>query len=290
MKTSAFALATLLALSATLKAGTPAPAAAPTQDKSQYNLFNPTPEDQLRDFDTDRPDRANSARTLDAGHFPIESGLAAYSRDTRTFDGTHSSSWTLGDTTLRIGLTNWAELQLGIPFYGNSRTSDPVAHSVQRDHGIGDLSITTIANLWGNDSKETAGGLQFSVKTPTASRGMGNGKVEGEALFLFLAHLPGDFDLSYNIGSAISASDGGGYHADIINAISASHEIVGPLSAFAEFYSAVPTNATREWEGSIDVGLLCMIGKNVQLDAGLNIGVTRGADDLTAYFGVSVRF
>lgn len=267
-----------------------AKAAQTVQSKSDFNLFNPVPENLMRDFDTDRPDRANSPHTLDAGHFQIESGLLGYARDTRTLDGTHSRGWTIGDTTLRIGLTNWAEVQLEVPFYETNRTTDPATHSTQRSEGIGDLSIALKTNLWGNDSGTTAGGLEFVLKTPTASHDLGNGKVEGAVLFLFATRAPGDFDVGFNTGAGISANDeGSGYHADIINAISVSHEIAGPLSAYVEFYSAVPTQHSREWIGSVDVGFLYMIGKNIQLDAGLNIGVTRGADDLEAFFGISVR-
>jgi hypothetical protein len=196
----------------------------------------------------------------------------------------------VADTALRIGLTNWAELQLEVPFYETSRSTDTLTHQTTRASGIGDLSITLITNFWGNDSGETAGGLQLFVKTPTASHDVGNGKVEGGAVFLFTMKLPGDFDLSFNSGVGISANDDHGYHADIINSVSLAHEIAGPLSAYVEFFSSVPTQHSREWVGAVDVGLLYLIGKNFQIDAGINIGVTRGADDLQPFLGVSYRF
>jgi hypothetical protein len=42
---------------------------ASAQDKSGYTLFNPTPDDQLRAFCTDRPPTATLPCTVDAGHF-----------------------------------------------------------------------------------------------------------------------------------------------------------------------------------------------------------------------------
>ena len=48
------------------------PLAAEAQDKSQYTLFNPTPTDQMRDFNTDRPTKSNVPYTVDAGHFQYE--------------------------------------------------------------------------------------------------------------------------------------------------------------------------------------------------------------------------
>ena len=43
--------------------------AASAPDKSGYTLFNPTPDDQLRAFCTDRPPTATLPCTVDAGHF-----------------------------------------------------------------------------------------------------------------------------------------------------------------------------------------------------------------------------
>ncbi|MEI6536668.1 MAG: transporter [Verrucomicrobiaceae bacterium] len=260
------------------------------KSKSDYSLFNPTPDSLLRDLDTDRPNKTNSPKTLDAGHFQIETGLLGYSHDSHSLDGTHTKGWTVTDTDLRIGLTNWAEIQFEIPFYQSVRTTDTLTGKTQHASGIGDLSIFFLANFWGNDKGDTAGGIEFFVKTPTASHGLGNGKVEGGALILLATKLPGDFDLGINTGVGISANDDGGYHADIINSVSVSHAIVGPISAYAEFFSSVPTQHSSGWEGTIDVGFTFQIGKNFQFDAGMNIGVTRAADDLETFFGVSYRF
>lgn len=50
-----------------------------TLDKSQFNLFNPTPEDALRPFSTARPGKTHSSLTVDAGHFQIEGDFRNYS-------------------------------------------------------------------------------------------------------------------------------------------------------------------------------------------------------------------
>ncbi len=49
-------------------------AATQPADKGQYTLFNPTPADQLRGMDTDRPNKTNTPHTIDAGHLQIEIG------------------------------------------------------------------------------------------------------------------------------------------------------------------------------------------------------------------------
>ena len=44
------------------------------------------------------------------------------------------------------------------------------------------------------------------------------------------------------------------------------------------FFSGIPTWHSGDWEGTVDLELPLMIGKNCQMDAGRNIGVTHGAD------------
>jgi hypothetical protein len=48
-------------------------------DKGQYNLFNPTPTDCMREFEPDRPDLTDNPFTVDAGHVQFEADLFNYS-------------------------------------------------------------------------------------------------------------------------------------------------------------------------------------------------------------------
>jgi len=285
MKITPLLVPVLLLAAGRCDAGTPA---RPDPDKDCYNLFKPVPDDLLRDMDTDRPDKSNSPHTLDAGHFQVETGLFTYTRTTASGTRTENESW--ADMTLRIGLVHWAELQVEIPIYQSNRNTLMESRHTQRTSGNGDLTIILKTNCWGNDTGDTAGGMGFWVKTPTASDGLGNDKVEGGATFLLDLKLPGDFDLGINNGFGISANDDNGYHTDIINSISVSHAIAGTLSGYVEFYSSVPTHGGGDWVGTVDVGCLLMIGRNVQVDAGLNIGVTSGADDCQPFVGISCRF
>jgi hypothetical protein len=283
MKTTALALIALIP--AVLHAGS---SAETPPDKSAYSLFRPTPDGLLRDFDTDRPDKTNSPHTLDAGRFQLETGLTAYTRNKDS--GVRTQNWTWADTMIRAGLTSSSELQLEMPFFQTNSDRDLAAGKTDKASGIGDLTAILKTNFWGNDSGDTAGGMEFIVTAPTASHNLGSGKVEGGALFLLGMKLPRDFDLGVNSGVALGVDDDDKYEAEIINSVSVSHSIVGPLSAYLEFYSSVPTSDAGNWEGTIDTGLLLMLGKNVQLDTGVNFGVTSGADDLQVFAGASIRF
>jgi len=262
-------------------------------DKSHYSLFSPTPAASLREFDTDRPDKTNSPHTVDAGHLQLEMDVFAFSHDRYNSDRSfvRNDNWTFANANLRIGLTNWADIQLLIPFYQVNRDKDTTTGIAPRQQGIGDLTVALKINFWGNDGGKTSGGLELFVKTPTANHNLGNGKTEGGALLLLGATLPGDFDLGINSGVSINANDtGSGHHAEVINSASVSHKIVGPLTAYAEFWSDVNTQAHAPVAATVDFGLLLMVGKNVQFDTGVNLGVTRAAPDVQTFFGVTVRF
>jgi len=45
---------------------------------SQYTLFNPTPIDLLRPYNTDRPSKTDSPLTIDTGVFQIEGDVASW--------------------------------------------------------------------------------------------------------------------------------------------------------------------------------------------------------------------
>ena len=69
-KLTILALLTLCAL---------ASAAFAQKSKSEFNFLNPTPTNQMRETNTDRPDKTEGPYTVDAGHVQIEMDLANYS-------------------------------------------------------------------------------------------------------------------------------------------------------------------------------------------------------------------
>jgi hypothetical protein len=74
-----------------------------------YDLFHPTPEDQLRHLSADRPDQTESPFTVDPGHIQLESDLVIYSSKQKTDSPT--SSWSWFTLNFKIGLTERDDLQ-----------------------------------------------------------------------------------------------------------------------------------------------------------------------------------
>jgi hypothetical protein len=65
---------------------------------------------------------------------------------------------------------------------------------------------------------------------------------------------------------------------------------VGNLSGYLEFFSLVSAERAAPWVATLDAGLTYALTENVQLDAGVNVGLTRSADDLNPFIGVTWRF
>src|SRR2546423_9396410 len=84
------------------------------EDKSQFNLFNPTPRDQMRELNTDRPDRTEGPYTVDAGHVQLELDLASYSYDRRNpqHEARRGQTLRILPTNFRIGLLDQLEVDL----------------------------------------------------------------------------------------------------------------------------------------------------------------------------------
>ena len=57
-----------------------------------------------------------------------------------------------------------------------------------------------------------------------------------------------------------------------------------------ELFSAVSTERDADWLGTFDTGLIYALTENIQLNTGVNIGVTRSADDWNGFVGLAWRF
>ena len=148
------------------------PASTPPPDKSQYTLFNPTPVDLRRPYNTDRPSKTDSPFTIDAGVFQLESDVANWTLDCRK--GVRARTWIVGNTNFKLGLTNWMDLQVLPQFYVNTRTSGPGFGKPVENDGFGDTTVRLKINFLGNDGGKLVIGLISSLKIPTNTGHTGN--------------------------------------------------------------------------------------------------------------------
>ena len=258
-------------------------------DKSGYNLFDPTPLEMMRELSPDRPDKTESPYTVDAGHVQLEMDFANYTQDDS--DGVHTRAWNVAPLNLKVGLLNNVDLQFVYDSYLHVRTNDGPAHTTTTQSGAGDFTTRLKINLWGNDGGQTAFGLLPFVKFPTSTDHLGNNAVEGGLILPLAVKLPAGWDMGLETAGGVFRNNADSdYHADIIDSVTFDHAVVGRLSGYIEFFSDVSTERGSGWVGTVDVGLEYATTENVQLDCGCNIGITRAADDVNAFAGITVRF
>ena len=123
-------------------------------EKSQYWLFNPTPDKLLREMTTDRPDITESPFTVDAGHVQFETTLVGYTRSAPNQERAITDEFDFLTTNMRIGITNSAEIDLVWQPYGTVRTRQADPFRIFHQSGIGGLNLRAKVNLWGNDSSK----------------------------------------------------------------------------------------------------------------------------------------
>jgi hypothetical protein len=265
------------------------PGETASKDKSSYTIFNPAPHDLMRELSPDRPDKTESPYTVDAGHFQLEMDFANVTLDES--NGVRTRAWNVAPFNVKIGLFNNVDLHFVFDDYLWVRTHDRLTRTTTTQSGAGDFTSRLKINLWGDDGGSTALGFLPFVKFPTNTDQLGNNSVEGGVLFPFAAKLPAGFDLGMQTGVRFLRNEvGRSYHEEFLNSVTFGHALIGKLDGYLEFFSSVSTECESEWIGTVDFGLTYPIAENVQLDCGCNAGVTRSADDLNAFTGITVRF
>lgn len=263
------------------------PASATAADKSGYSLFRPTPDAHLRDMSTDRPDKTESAYTVDAGRFQIEMDLVAYTRNkaqgvtTRTLD--------VVPFNFKVGLTNRTDLQIGYDTFSRVRTKG--AGLDETDSGTGDVVVRLKHNIWGNDGGRTALAVMPFVKLPTGSLSDLNDEVEGGVIVPFAVDLGGGFDLGLMTEiDILRRESGSGYAPTFVNSAALGYEVTDQLGLFAEVFVERSAESGAETVVTIGGGVTYAVTENLQLDTAVNFGATKAADDLNVLVGLSQRF
>lgn len=262
-------------------------------DKRQFHLLNPTPRTLLRPMSTDRPDKTETPYTVDAGHFQVEMDVVTYGADRESVGGrtVEAEGWGFFPANLKLGLRHNVDLHVMLPGYTSSRVEDHGEPAVERARGFGDVVLRSKANVWGNDGGPTALGVMPFVKLPTNEDGLGNNSVEGGLIVPLAVELPRGWDMGLMAEvDVVRNRFDGGYHPEFVQTVAFGHDIVGRLGGYVEFFSQVSAERGGVWIGTVGLGLTYAISGDLQLDAGVNVGVTRAGEDINPFLGVSYRF
>jgi len=259
-------------------------------DKDQYWLLDPTPEDEMRSFSTDRPPKANVPFTVDAGHFQYETDLVNFTH--QQTGAVRTDTWLAPNPTFKVGLTNDADFEVNIAPFVDVRTFNSETGMGRDVSGIGDLFTRLKVNLWGNDGGNSAFALIPYVKFPTAPAGIGNGATESGVIAPLSLSLPDKFTLLFNWeADALRDNEGPGYHSNFAALVNLSRPIVKDVTFDVELWGDFdndPAKSTRQY--SFDTAITWLIKPNLQADLGVNIGLNSATPAIQAYAGLSQRF
>jgi Putative MetA-pathway of phenol degradation len=265
-------------------------------DKSQYWLFNPAPAHLMRPFTTDRPHFTENPFSIDAGHVQIETGMFGYALSRPDLEGTITEDFGIAETNFRIGVTNYAEIDLILLPYGvvNTRPFDQSA--AFRNSGIGGAQVRAKINLWGNDTYGEPGSTAFAllpfVSLPTdRTNGVSPTHVEDGLVGFFSVKLSDIFELELNDGVLYLRDDGASrHHAEFLTTANFEAEWTETFGTYCEIVAQLGRNDPLGDIVFFGTGAVYRLSENVQLDAGVHFGVTPAAPRINPFVGISARF
>jgi hypothetical protein len=278
-----------------LAAGAIVPAGAASADEKDRNtLFNPTPADKLRPFNTDRPTKSNVPYTVDAGRFQYEGDFFIYGFDNTSTPGTTITSWTVGNPTFKLGLLNNVDVEVNFSAYNSIRATQVNNGAASVAQGFGDIFMRFKWNLFGNDGDGPALAFIPYAKWPTAPvspAGTGNGYVEGGLIAPLALPLPGGFTaIVMGEMDIVKNAFNDSYRVNLPALLNVSRAIFEGVTAYAEIYANWSTDPRAPSIYTADFAIAWQPRPNLQLDAGINIGLNAAAIPYQIYVGIAQRF
>ncbi|MGH2649165.1 MAG: transporter [Ginsengibacter sp.] len=248
--------------------------------KRRDNLFHPTPKKFMRDFATDRPDVTESAYTVDAGHFQLETDLFKTERyhlnGTKTFNNSYNAA------NLKLGITQTLDVQVVVNTLSVSKFKN--GNYTSNESGFGGFTLRTKKNLWGNDNGKSALSVLPFIDIPTTA----GRKVSGGIVFPFALALPHDWDFGSQIETDFERNETGkNYHLNFLASVTTSHSLLKDMDFFVEGV-ITKDGETSTYEYFINGGPVYSLSGNVNIDCGVYYGLKK-ISSKTYFIGLSFR-
>ena len=254
-------------------------------ENGQYNLFNPVPKDKMKDMETDRPDATESAYTVEAGHFQMESDLFKQVRNRNKEFVSIENIFNLAN--FKAGLTERMDIQLVVPTYVSNRTRQLSTNNIiDKTAGFDDIALRLKYNIWGNAGGKTAFAVLPFLSFPTSS--FSHNGIQGGIIFPFALELQEGLNAGTQAGVEIVKEDNNRYYTNFLYSITFGKSLLKKTNAFAEAFT-IYTPYTKNTDIYINGGIIYSISQNLNIDAGFNYGINKGADK-TFFTGFSFRY
>lgn len=253
-------------------------------------LLSSTAHAAERDYCPERPGIGTPACTIAPGRVSLETGLVDWTREDDS--SMRSDTILIGDTLVRIGLTDTIEAQVGWTPFGHVRTRDKTSAAIDRADRVGDVLLGFKANLHNPD------GSGFSVAAhPFVTVPVGRGPVGAGDWGAGLV-VPVTYDLSDKLNleftpeiDAAVDQDGQGRHLAFSGTAGLAAAISDALTGAVEFQALRDQDPTgRTTQTLAGVSFAWMTSKVMQFDIGGAVGLNHVSPDAEIYVGVSRRF
>lgn len=235
----------------------------------------------------DRPGKANPTCTVPPGMVQIETGLVDWIHDNEA--GVTADSLSLASTAFKYGVNDRWNLELDVTPYEALRVRGGGLR--ETDSTFGDLFVRSKYRFTSGDGVQVA--MNPFVKIPTASRPIGNRKLEAGIAFPIDYSIPKS-TLGITLGPEldwVEDGDNHGHHAAMAQVVGLGWQATDRLNLSAELWGQWdwdPAGTTKQ--ATADAAAAYLVNNNLQLDAGANFGLNRVTPDVELYAGVSVRF
>ncbi|MGH6614849.1 transporter [Sphingomonas sp.] len=243
-----------------------------------------------RDYCPERPGIGTPACTIAPGRVSIETGLVDWTREDDS--SLRSDTVLIGDTLIRIGLTDTVEAQVGWTPFGHVRTRDKTSAAIDRADRVGDVLLGFKANLHNPDGSGVSAAIHPFVTLPVGRGPVGAGDW-GAGLVVPVTYDLSDalnLEFSPELDAAVD-QDGKGRHLAYSGTVGLGVAITPAVTGTIEFQTLRdddPSGATTQALTGISFGW--MANDALQLDIGGAIGLNHASPDGEIYLGLSRRF
>jgi hypothetical protein len=271
--------------------GKAVPPPDPVPDKSQYTVFDPVPDDQMRAFSTDRPGKTHSSTTVDAGHFQLESDFYNEVYDHNSSNNQSTRDYSVANPILKLGITeNW-DLETAYSLYNRGKVTDRQGGATAVGNGFGNFGLGSKINLFGNEGDRASLAILPFVFFPTAASNVGSSVTQYELNVPYTYQLDTLWSVTAEpaFGYLQNQNDTG-RHGDYSFLVNFNRPIITQNLVVAVEFASEYADATYKPRYTFDPSLQYKIGSGLQLDFGAYIGLNREAPDYNPYVGISFRY
>lgn len=248
---------------------------------------SPTPAD-ARDLCPERPGQTTPPCTVEPGRLVLETGLIDWSLQQST--ETRSDTFTIGQSALRIGVADHAEIAIGWTPFATQRVRDKLAGLVDRQSGIGDITFAVKRSFGKADAPMVA--IKAFVTAPVGTSPSGAGDWTAGAVVPVSIPLSATVQLSLTpeIDAAVNGS-GSGHHIAYGSAGGLGFKLSNTLGLGADVRVLRDNDPNGDTtKATAGTSLAYQRGDNLQFDVGGNYGLNRNSPDVELYVGVAKRF